>query len=196
MSRSPNSKKLTLRSSVKPVPGVQEVVFGNWESVRPDQQNILFGQIWNSPQNKPVPRPTLLNSVNVRVQVNKRAGLRAAPAAVERLKTTHHTGFERVTNSLDDFGREQIRRVCTPGDWVGHGFKISSNNSLLHLLLNAAGLSGKFISYLASPRAGTKIGGLYLHSPASEGMRMGAHFRSMPDQVSLGKVCLRLPFPI
>jgi hypothetical protein len=190
MSRPPNSKKLALRSFVKPVPGVLEVVFGNWDSVRPDQQDILFGQIWNRPQNKPVPLPTLLNGMNVRVQVNKRAGFRAASTAVKRLKTTHHTGFERVTHSLDDFGRQQIGQVCTPGDWVGHGFKISSNNRLLHLLLNAAVTSAKFISYLASPRAGTKMSGLYLHSPASEGMWMGAL------QKHTGKVCLRLPFPI
>ena len=32
-----------------------------------------------------------------------------------------------------------------------------------------------FFSYLGSPRFGTKMSGLYLHSPASEGMWMEAH---------------------
>jgi hypothetical protein len=43
------------------------------------------------------------------------------------------------------------------------------------------------VSYLASLRAGTKMSGLYLHSPASEGMWMGAQIRSTPDQVFLGE---------
>src|SRR5580658_2520015 len=59
-----------------------------------------------------------------------------------------------------------------------------SSNNIFQLRLGLA--SATFFSYLASPRAGTKMSGLYLHSPASEGMWMGAHFRSTPDQVSLG----------
>ena len=121
-SRVPDGKELTPKVCGQPLFGFLKFIFGNRSSPFLNQQKTLVGKHRNRPQGKPVSWPTLLNGMNIGVQISKRTRFRAAAATLECLDTTENTGLQRAANSREDFRRQQIKRLCTP--IVCHGFKV------------------------------------------------------------------------